>query len=396
MLSAHTKQSKLVTLLNRTRDQIEILKNQCYFCPVCKQPLLIKNGKVKIPHFAHYSNNNCCIYSEGETYEHLALKQFFVNWCEKDAIPYELEKYLPEVNQRPDLLVGKIALEIQCSPLSVKRLVERTKNYQKYGYLPIWICGKKLFSNQQALGELGKNLCSYTETIGFYIWQADIETEELTLYFHMEEDWKKRIYYSKKSWTFYEDILLDIFDFPYKSNFFVQRKFEIGKLIQDYYFDLNRKLTRRDEQIRNVQSVLYNNRCHLLELPSWFYYPGIRIFCCRGSDLLLKLKIWNWVQFFDQNVFELIEFERLIQKQIVDRRDLFYEFPNVSMEEIKKYCSNQLIMSLIDCKYLITVSNGWKIVAGDKKLKQTDLNQWMKSIENKCVISAIPQRSVIR
>lgn len=396
MLSAHTKQSKLVTLLNQTREQIEKLKNQSYFCPVCKQPLLIKNGKVKIPHFAHYNSNNCCIYSEGETYEHLALKQAFAKWCEKDAIPYELEKYLPKVNQRPDLLVGKIVLEIQCSPLSVQRLVERTKNYQKYGYLPIWICGKKLFSNQQTLGELGKNLCSYTEKIGFHIWQADFGTEELTLYFHMEEDWKKRIYYSKKSWSFYACNLIDIFNFPYKSNFFVQRKFEIGRLVQDYYIDLNRKLARRDEQMRNVQSVLYNNHRHLLELPPWFYYPGIRIFCCRGSDLVLKLKIWNLVQFFDQNVFELVEFDIFIQKQLEDMEELFYEFPTIAMTEIIKYCSNQLIMWLIDCNNLIIVKNGWKIVVRDKKLKQTDLNQWVKSIEKKCLISAIPLRSVIR
>ena len=43
----------------------------------------------------------------------------------------EIEAYIPEFKQRPDLLVNdKIAIEIQCSHLSMKRLKERTENYQ--------------------------------------------------------------------------------------------------------------------------------------------------------------------------------------------------------------------------------------------------------------------------
>ena len=48
------------------------------------------------------------------------------------------------MKQRPDLLIGKIAIEIQCSPLPIKRLVERTETYQTHGYQVVWILGERL------------------------------------------------------------------------------------------------------------------------------------------------------------------------------------------------------------------------------------------------------------
>ena len=56
----------------------------------------------------------------------------------------QVEAYLPTLKQRPDLLIGKIAIEIQCSPLPIKRLVERTETYQTHGYQVVWILGERL------------------------------------------------------------------------------------------------------------------------------------------------------------------------------------------------------------------------------------------------------------
>jgi hypothetical protein len=46
-------------------------------------------------------------------------------------LSFQVEAYLPTLKQRPDLLIGKIAIEIQCSPLPIKRLVERTETYHR-------------------------------------------------------------------------------------------------------------------------------------------------------------------------------------------------------------------------------------------------------------------------
>ncbi|WP_086312219.1 competence protein CoiA [Enterococcus sp. 7F3_DIV0205] len=396
MLNAYSKDNDIVTLLHLSREEIEELKDQLYYCPACNHPVRIKNGKVKVPHFSHYNNSTCSIYSEGETIEHLALKEVFAKWCEKESIEYELEKYLPELNQRPDLLIGKLALEIQCSSLSTQRLVERTRNYQKHGYIPVWICGKKLFSKGQSLSELAKNLCYYSADIGFYLWTADWEMEELTIHLHIEEDWKKRVYSLTKSWSFYSDYLVEILNFPNKSKIYSQRKFKIGELIGEYHLDLSKKLSRRDGQIRTIQMELYNNRFHILQLPNWFYYPGLRIFCCRGSDLLLKARIWKWVQFFDQNVFEHVELIHVLKAELEKSKALFYELPNIPYKVVQQYCLNQLLTYLIACNHLIKIDEGWKVIVGVNDQKIDSVREWLKGIENNCLITATPFKNMIR
>lgn len=396
MLNAYSKDDKIVTLLHLSRAEVEQLRDQPYFCPACKHPVRIKNGKVKLPHFSHYSHSACTIHSEGETLEHLTLKKMFTKWCERQSICYELEKYLPDLNQRPDLLIGNIALEIQCSPLSIQRLVERTKNYQKNGYIPIWICGKKIFSNHQVLSELAKSLCYYSDKIGFYLWAVDWEQEELSLHFHIEEDWKKRLYSSKKTWSFYRHSLKQIFDFPKESKVYIQREIKIGELIQNYYYELNKGLLVRDERIRVVQAALYNNHFHLLQLPNWFYYPGLRIFCCRGSDILLKVKIWKWVQFFDQNVIGHVALINVLAKELEESSELFYELPNVPMKSIQAICLNQLFIYLISCGHLTKVQNGWEVRAGNSDQSPISIKAWLQIIKNKRIITATPIRNVIR
>ncbi|EOL43702.1 competence protein CoiA [Enterococcus caccae] len=396
MLNAYSKNKKIITLLNLSREEIEQLKSESYFCPACGHPVQIKNGKVKVPHFSHYKKSTCSLYSEGETVEHLSLKKMFANWCEEEGISYELEKYLPALNQRPDLLIGNIAVEIQCSALSITRLVERTNTYQKNGYTPLWICGKKLVASHQILNELAKNLCYYSENLGFYLWTADWEQAELALYFHIEEDWKKRPYASKKAWTFYSEPLMKILHFPSQGNIHVRRKYKMGNLIQDYYTDLNRKLYRRDKKIRLVQSTLYNKRFHLIQLPNWFYFPGLHIFCCRGSDLLLKVQIWKLVQFFDQNVISHLEIIQAFENEIEESRGLFYELPNIPFQVIKIYCLNRLLDDLIKCNHLVKVQTGWKFDLGNPDQSVPAIIEWLKRIENKCLITATPFKNMIR
>ncbi|WP_086444130.1 competence protein CoiA [Candidatus Enterococcus lemimoniae] len=396
MLSAYSNNKEMITLLNLSREEIEQLKTENYFCPACDHPVRIKNGKVKVPHFSHYNQSTCSVYSEGETIEHLTLKKMFVRWCEQEDLSYELEKYLPALHQRPDILIGNIAVEIQCSSLSTSRLVERTRSYQEHGYIPLWICGNKLFSKHHSLNELAKNLCCYSEKLGFYLWSADWEQAELTVHFHIEEDWKKMLFASKKTWSFYSESLINIFHFPTKGNIHSQRKYKIGELLHSYYSDLNKKLYRRDEKIRVIQAELYNNRFHLIQLPNWFYYPGLHIFCCRGSDLLLKVRIWKLVQFFDQDVISHFELIHALEKELAKGSELFYELPNIPHKVLQAYCLNQVFNYLIDCHHLIRVPTGWKVSLEQQDQSTSTILEWLKRIENNYLITATPLKNVIR
>lgn len=343
---------------NLSRDTIEQLKSQMFYCPSCLTPVYIKNGLVKLPHFSHYKSTLCSTLFEGETQEHLELKKFFVQWCEQESIVYELEKYLPRLNQRPDILIGKIAIEIQCSILPVDQLMARTQNYRLHGYTPIWICGEKLlFQDGQKMSTLTKNISYYSEKIGFFIWGANQKNRELTLYFHIEEDWQQKSYYSKKYWKFFEHNLLDIFNYPHQAKLFSTRKYMIGHLQRNYYIHLNKEVIKKSKKIQLLQSILYKKHFHILHLPHWFYYPGILIFGCKHSDLLIKMVVWKAMIKLENQIINQKTLREYIYQVLVDYGDFFHPLPNISKKIFYNYCINKLVNHLVTCNHLILLND---------------------------------------
>lgn len=122
-------------------------RGKCYYCPACGERVILRQGKSKISHFAHFSNSRCIDNQEGETYEHLLGKQQIFEWALKNEWQPELEVYLPEIKQRADLLVTingkKVAIEFQCSSLKVQRLKERNQGYSSLNYKFWWILGSR-------------------------------------------------------------------------------------------------------------------------------------------------------------------------------------------------------------------------------------------------------------
>lgn len=147
MLVAHTEQHKPFILDSSlpltTLHQLR--KTNKFYCPLCRQPLFLKIGSLKIPHFAHYSKSNCeNHFSERESAMHLKGKEQLYRLFKALGLNAELEPYLPNVKQRPDLLLDgnttqRIAIEFQCSPISIEKLIHRNKGYKREDILPIWI-----------------------------------------------------------------------------------------------------------------------------------------------------------------------------------------------------------------------------------------------------------------
>lgn len=139
----------------------EVTKEHLLFCPVCKGRVILKNGKQKSAHFAHKIRKICVGFSEGETKEHLSLKQVVFDWLQRYSpnSVIHLEGYLPKTRQRPDVLYEKLAIEIQCSILPYRIFEERTNTYQKNGYVVWWIIGKKFLRNKKLTMIEKKLLC---------------------------------------------------------------------------------------------------------------------------------------------------------------------------------------------------------------------------------------------
>ena len=146
MLVAMTKQQQLFQLSTKiSQQELQLLKQQHqFFCPQCKEQLILKAGQIKIPHFAHKNNSNCLSsFSEGESTAHLLGKQHLYQLFTKLQLTPILEPYLPQLRQRPDLLISQnsksYAIEFQCSSIANDLFRQRTTGYQKANITPIWL-----------------------------------------------------------------------------------------------------------------------------------------------------------------------------------------------------------------------------------------------------------------
>lgn len=149
MLTARRDDQKLIYLADDY--PFEVLKkwreNHSFYCPVCKDKLDLKLGQIKIFHFSHKRNHLCPYHGEPESDYHLEGKRQLYRWLAKLGAEPELEPYLPDINQRPDLILREkntaMALEFQCSPLSFSDYQKRTLSYVDAKIEPVWIIGAK-------------------------------------------------------------------------------------------------------------------------------------------------------------------------------------------------------------------------------------------------------------
>jgi len=138
----------MIYALNDQNERInasKAVKEKSYLCLnlECEnRELILKKGQIRIPHFAHKSKKDC--YSEPESEAHLSCKLYFQSLLELDN---RFVEYYGIEGVRPDVLYDQFALEIQCSPITVKEVIRRNKIYEKNGYIAIWIFLEDAFTS---------------------------------------------------------------------------------------------------------------------------------------------------------------------------------------------------------------------------------------------------------
>lgn len=172
ILIAKTADGKLIILAEKNaKEDLKKMREQLmFYCPQCDEKVILKIGDVKIPHFAHGHQTTCqTLFTEGESAVHLAGKQQLYTFFQQNT-PYDvqLEPYVKELAQRPDLLIEtateKHPIEFQCSHIPVSLIAARTKGYHKAGMRPIWLLQtpKKLLKNPQ--GVINYSLSRFEES----------------------------------------------------------------------------------------------------------------------------------------------------------------------------------------------------------------------------------------
>ncbi|MBB1096316.1 competence protein CoiA [Limosilactobacillus agrestis] len=190
LIAVHNDQ---LVLAENAKSELE------YYCPGCRKGVILRQGTHKITHYAHKKRNECG-FSEGETLEHLKGKKQIYQWAQKHHWNPQLEVYFPTIAQRPDILLKingqTVAIEFQCSPLSLERLLARNEGYRQLKIPVWWILGSPYLHNLR-----NKKIVQFTQIVKkqFVLLFWDVKKAQLVINQKYRRCSYSRLKYDKKT-----------------------------------------------------------------------------------------------------------------------------------------------------------------------------------------------------
>lgn len=334
-------------------------KSQTFFCPGCRTAVFLKKGKLIQAHFAHYTQNNCSVFSEGETEEHLSGKKLLYNWFEMQNIPCQLEAYLPELKQRPDLLIWPtsqrpIAIEFQCSSLSIEKMIERTEGYQKNGYEVIWIAGSK-FQLKKRLTSFQQLFLRNRASFDLYLLCLNVERKQFEVYSHISLRQPGHSPRFQKQ-TFPLNKLK--FSIENTDNRFskVKNQKELSfSFLKSHHYLVQGRMYQNPKMVE-FQKYIYYHGHSLISLPIEAYLPIKNEVCIRTIPHFWKFIVLEWIE--DKGVgtvFSKKDFEKKILEMKKQKEIEFFYSPCL-LDKVKEAYLYQYLSCLVENNMLAALS----------------------------------------
>lgn len=243
---------------------VKLSKAEKYRCPACKRPVHLKAGAVIRPHFAHFSNEACEVFAEGETEEHIEGKLQLASWLQNLGFKVEIEAYLPELRQRPDLLVTinnqKIALEFQCSSITIEKVVERTQGYLDAGYEVVWLLGEHFKYGRQLTAFQKACLTQIENQLVLFHYSVTKQRLEYRYNFHLQQNQKLK--HSRRILRYGNKLVFRL-ENKIPRNTRINYELEHQKLLRQFQYP--------SEKTRTLLALLYQNKENIISMPRELY-----------------------------------------------------------------------------------------------------------------------------
>lgn len=123
-------------------------KQKRYRCQECHAWIKLRSGPHRQPHFYHLRRLTSCR-QHAKSEEHLGLQLHLANQFPQNEI--SIERPFKEIGRIADVAWErkKIIFEVQCSPISLTEVKERTCDYRSLGWQLIWILSDKRFNKRR-------------------------------------------------------------------------------------------------------------------------------------------------------------------------------------------------------------------------------------------------------
>lgn len=335
LLIAQNKMQELILA-----DQ-SLNKNEKYYCPSCQNPVHLKFGSIIRPHFAHFQNDACEVFAEGETFEHIEGKMQLAEWLENLGMQVEIEAYLPELQQRPDVLVminnQQTAIEFQCSPIPIEKVAERTKGYLEAGYEITWILGRN-FTYKDRLTAFHK-VCLNKE---MQLFHYDTEKEQLLIrsQFHLNQQEKMlcRKQRIEKGGELKSEPL--IIKSPMIKHPNIRKRH-------------NQLLRLRSEKKQNFQQLLYQNDENLISMPKELYTVLPNEWMIQEFSYTWKYRFILWI-------------ESQPKKKIITKKNIRNLLDTLTFHEIPQASINKMLKPMLEFLEVLKKSSCVKEIGNQK------------------------------
>lgn len=111
----------------------EAQKNEEYLCPICKSPVIVKDGEINAKHFAH---------KQGDCKDDWHYDMSEWHRYKQSHFPVESREVVVnngEETHRADVLIDNTVIEFQHSPITAEEFNKRNTFFEKLGYRVAWV-----------------------------------------------------------------------------------------------------------------------------------------------------------------------------------------------------------------------------------------------------------------
>lgn len=322
--------------LNKKNEMVTAGNNLCktgiFYCPSCKGRVCLKAGHVKRPHFAHYQNEACRVFSEGESEEHLEGKLQLATYLKITETNVRLEAYLPELQQRPDILFEKdhrkIVIEFQCSSISIESIMERTQGYLHANYEVIWILGNQ-FNYSNALTAFHK-ACLYSsfDSGGLMLIHYDAYTDRLLVRYDFQLLRNGQMSCQMEQLNLNERKVLKLAG---------KKKSQANKKafrdIERFHQQFMREVRYPNPKMQVFLELIYQNKETIVSIPKEIYGHLPSEWMIQTHPMNWKYRFILWLESFPKKKILTIKMLDLwIDEQVLAKLLIYYKIPRVKKE----------------------------------------------------------------
>ena len=104
-----------------------------FSCPVCGGAVRLRQGDIKVPHFAHVDRGDCDSFGADMSEWHLAWQKEFPEECREVVLTADGESH------RADVLYHGVVVEFQHSPMDLSEFWARNDFYTKAAKHLVWV-----------------------------------------------------------------------------------------------------------------------------------------------------------------------------------------------------------------------------------------------------------------